>query len=1064
VTVDVAPDIPVEEEVAADTPVECAANSVMVEGECISEQTVPCTEITPPEDGQQIDSEETITYTDADGWSMPAECQWECLPDFELLEDACINEQVVPCAEASPPENGHQIDGEVTITYSDDDGWSEPEECAWECDADFDLFEESCINEQEVPCAEANPPENAHEVTVEVTIIYNDADGWSLPAECEWECDADFELQDEFCINELTVACANIEPPENAHQVDGTVIITFTDADGWTDAADCAWECDTNFDLTEGLCIDELTVDCADILPPDNGHQVESEVLITYTDADGWSEPAPCTWECNEDYSLDAESCINEQVVDCADILPPDNAEQVEGEVTITYTDADGWTEPVDCAWDCSADYDLEEGNCIDEKLADCTDIVAPDNAHQVEDQVSITYTDAEGWAEPAECEWECDIDFDLVESDCIDEQTVDCADIAPPGNAHQVEGAVTITFTDLGGWTEAADCAWECNVDFDLIVDDCLNEQSVDCLDVFVPPKAHQVEILVTITYTDDDGWALPEFCTWECDTDHDLVDGSCIELQEVDCTDIVPPEHATQIETSVLITFTNANGWTEPADCNWECDLGYLTEDDLLCDICDNDLGYWAFGLEEDCNLSAWEEHGAKYGDGNELEMMEDGSGGAYLLWAYATPSKPDIAIQRIGPDGNIHPGWPADGLVICDDENSQDGPALTSDGAGGAIVAWRDTRNPRPSIYAQHVLANGTVDSDWASNGTLVYEGADYQEVRDPQLAPDGNGGAYITWWGYTGTASSSFVHLRRIAGDGTFPEAWDSEKTLGVKTWKPFPYAVSDSAGGVYIAWTHQGCRVTRVNSDGSYPAGWGSGGIVMGETGGAYHCMEPAMDGTGGVLLPWSNNDGWVTGYNVHVQRILADGSTFWADTDIYGGVRVSAGEFHETVPQVASDGDGGAFLVWEDTRAGKDINDGSKHEVYAAHVLNNGTADPAWPAYWLQLATAAEGYHVTPRILADGAGGAYAIWVRAADGSLGSPQIRLTRFAADSTFVPGWVVDGINLTTDENWSANYPRMVPDSQLGVLTGWFAAKAGEATIRSQRVFNNGVVPLQ
>ncbi len=439
VTEDVAPDIKVEEEVTAvDIPVECAADSVMVEGECISEQTVPCADIAPPDNGQQIDAEVTITYTDADGWSDPAECEWECLPDFELQVDACINEQIVPCAEATPPENGHQIDGEVTITFTDEDGWSEPEECGWECDADFDLFEELCINEQEVLCAETNPPENAHEVTVEVTITYNDADGWSLPTECEWECDADFELQEELCINELTVACADIEPPENAHQIDDTVTITFTDADGWSDAADCLWECDVEFDLLEGVCVNELTVECADIVPPANGHQMESEVTITYTAADGWSEAAPCTWECDTDYSLDAESCINEQIVDCADILPPDNAEQIEGEITITYSDADGWTEPIDCAWECSADFDLVEDNCIDEQLVDCGDIVAPANAHQVEDQVSISYSDAEGWADPTECEWECDVDFDLVEGNCIDEQVVDCTDIAAPGNAHE--------------------------------------------------------------------------------------------------------------------------------------------------------------------------------------------------------------------------------------------------------------------------------------------------------------------------------------------------------------------------------------------------------------------------------------------------------------------------------------------------------------------------------------------------------------------------------------------------------------------------------------------------
>jgi hypothetical protein len=1065
VTADVEPEVSIGEEVTLDIPLvlECPADSEMVNKECVSEQTVPCADIAPPENGQQIEADVTITFTDADGWSDPAECEWECVADYELQQDACINEQVVPCTEITPPDDAHQMDEQVTITYTDANGWSEPEECAWECDADYDLFEDTCINEQVVFCAETNPPDNAHEVTAEVTITYSDADGWSLPAECAWECDADFDLQEELCISELTVACADIEVPENAHQIDGTVTITFTDADGWSEAADCGWECNEDFDLLDDLCVTSLTVDCADIVPPDNGHQIEGEVTISFTSADGWSEPAPCTWECDADYSIDAELCINEQTVDCSDIIPPDNGVQVEGEVTITYSDSDGWTEPTECAWECVADFDLVEGNCIDEQLVDCGDIVAPGNAHQVEEQVSITYSDVDGWDEPAECEWECDADYDLVEGDCLNEQSVDCTDIAAPNNAHQVEGAVTITFTDIGGWTTPTDCAWECNADFDLIADACLNEQSVDCLDVFVPAKAHQVEIQVPTYYTDDDGWTLPEFCTWECDADHDLVEGSCIELQELDCADIVPPDHAQQVEAKVLIHFTDDGGWTEPAECAWECIPGYLTADDLLCDICDNDLGYWAFGLEDDCSLSAWMSSGVNYGPGNELEMLEDGSGGAYLLWSYATTGKPDVRIQRIGPDGNVIAGWPAEGLVVCDDESSQDAPALTSDGAGGAIVAWRDTRNPRPSIYAQHVLANGTIDSDWPQNGELIYEGADYQEVRDPQLAPDSEGGAYITWWGYTGTASSSFVHLRRIAGDSSFPAGWETEKTLGVITWKPFPDAVADGVGGVYVAWKHQGCRVTRVDSDGSFPAGWGGGGIVMGQTGGAYQCMPAATDGDGGVLLSWANNGGWETGYNIRVQRILADGSTLWADADIYGGVLVSAGQFHETVPQVTSDGNGGAFIVWEDARAGDDVNDNSKHEIYAAHILSSGTKDPDWPAFWLPLSTTAEGFHRTPRVLPDGAGGAYAVWVRNSDQNLGDSQIRVTRFAADATFVPGWAIDGINLTPDETFSVDYPRFVTDNELGVFAGWYADKIGGPTVRSLRVFSNSVIPL-
>lgn len=989
----------------------------------------------------------------------------DCPADSIMLEEECVSEQTVACADITPPANAHQVDAEVTIAYTDADGWTEPTACLWECYANFDLLEGACVDEQTVPCADTTPPDNAHQLDEDVTIPFTEADGWAEPAECAWECDEDFELLEEFCINEMTVACTDITPPDNAHQVDGTVTITYTDADGWTDAAECDWECDADFDLVNGNCIDQQFVACGAIVAPDNAHQVIAAVEVTYTDEDGWSEAPLCTWECDEDFDLDAETCINQQTVDCTDIAPPENASQVEGSVDITYSDADGWTEPTDCAWECNADFDLLEGNCIDEQIVDCADIVAPANAHQTEETVAISYTDADGWAEPEECAWECDADFDLMADACINERSVDCADIAAPGNAHQVEGAVTITFTDADGWTEPAKCEWACDANFDLVAGDCIDEQAVPCADIVPPSKAQQIEAIVTITYTDANGWTIPMDCAWECDADHDLVDEDCIDLQVVACADIIPPDNSHQVEGDVLVTYTDADGWTDPADCGWECDVGYLTEDDLLCDICDNDLGYWAFGLEEDCSESGWEDQGTTVGSGSELEMLEDGQGGAFMVWSQATLSKPDISIQRILPDGTVSDGWPADGLVVCDDESSQDSPALTHDGAGGVFVAWRDTRNPRPSIYAQHVLANGAADPAWSKNGELVYEGGDYQEVREPQLATDAAGGAYITWWGYTGTNSSSFIMVRRIAGDGSFPAGWDEEKSLAPIGGQSISHAVADTAGGAWITWNGpDGCRVTRIAAGGEMAPGWGGNGIVMSQPPAAFGCMQPAADGSGGLLIPWYNSGGWETGYDIYVQRVLPDGTKMWSDGNDHGGVRVSAGEFHEIFPSVAADGNGGAFLAWEDARAGEDVWDGTKHEIYAAHILNGGTVDPLWPAYWLQLSTTAIGYHTSPRMLPDGSGGTYAIWIATDDQNMANPRIRVTRVAANGTFAPGWAVDGALLNSDMTWVVDNQRIVADTELGIISGWVAAKQNSATIRSLRVFGNGVIPQQ
>ena len=1048
----------------ADCVWECDTGYGLVDGQCLDTQEVPCADVEAPANAHQVEGDVTITYTDADGWTEAADCAWGCDADFDLLDDACINEQYVACADIEAPANAHQVDEDVAITYTDADGWTEGVDCAWECDADFDLVDDACINEQTVDCEDIEAPSNAHQIDAEVTIAFTDAEGWATPADCGWECDADFDLLDEACISEQTVACADINPPDNSHQVDGEVTITFTDAEGWAAPAKCGWECDANFDLVDGACIAEQFVACTAIVPPANAHQVVAAVSIFFTDAGGWTEPAPCDWECDGDFDLDAESCINEQIVDCADIAAPVNAHQLDGTVTISYTDAGGWTEPAECAWECDTDFDLLADTCIDEQSVDCADIEPPANAHQVEGDVTLTYTDADGWTLPADCAWECDADFDLSADTCIDEQTVACADIAPPANAHQVEGDVAITYTDADGWTVPADCAWECDADFDLLVDDCVNEQSVDCTDITPPDNAHQVEEDVTITYTDADGWTLPAECGWECDMDFDVQAGDCIDHKFVACADIVPPANAHQIDSDVTITYTTANGWTVAADCQWDCDMGYLTDDDVACDICDNDVGYYAFGLDEDCNLSGWEDQGTAYGGGNELEMLEDGTGGAYLLWTHATLGKPDIRLQRIGPDGAVVAGWPEEGLVVCDDAASQDSGALTADGAGGVFVAWRDTRNSGISIYVQRVLSGGTIAPDWPANGLLVHEGGDYQEMRDPQLATDAAGGAYITWWGYTYNGNNGFIMVHRVAGDATWPAGWDAAKTLTPVGSVQRSFAIPDGTGGAYISWSEADCRVTRIAADGEMSPGWGGNGIVLANAGIGSYCMPPVSDGSGGVLISWYRNGGWEVGYDIFVQRVKGDKTLMWADGNPVGGVKVSGGTFHETEPAVAADGNGGAFLVWEDRREAEDFFDDSKQEIFAGHILNTGARDPAWPVYWLRLGATDIGHQRLPRIMADGTGGAYALWENTPGGPIAVPEVRLVRFAADATFVAGWAENGVVLAAEPSGSMGDWRLVSDGELGAITGWVLGAQGIQHIMATRVFGNGVAPLQ
>ncbi|MBN2804617.1 MAG: hypothetical protein JXR91_16100, partial [Deltaproteobacteria bacterium] len=82
-------------------------------------------------------------------------------------------------------------------------------------------------------------------------------------------------------------------------------------------------------------------------------------------------------------------------------------------DVNISHSFFTGWDELCgdiltgDCESDCPPDFVIDGGECINSKLVDCVDD-APDSAYSVIAPVEITYTDANGWSQPATCAWKC--------------------------------------------------------------------------------------------------------------------------------------------------------------------------------------------------------------------------------------------------------------------------------------------------------------------------------------------------------------------------------------------------------------------------------------------------------------------------------------------------------------------------------------------------------------------------------------------------------------------------------------------------------------------------------
>jgi hypothetical protein len=358
----------------------------------------------------------------------------------------------------------------------------------------------------------------------------------------------------------------------------------------------------------------------------------------------------------------------------------------------------------------------------------------------------------------------------------------------------------------------------------------------------------------------------------------------------------------------------------------------------------------------------------------------IAADGLGNAYVAWNDPRSGFFDIYLLKLAP-GGVAAGWPANGLNVCNATNSQINPALLAD-ANGALVTWSDSRGASEDVYVQHVLPTGTADPAWPVNGAIL-SGANQQQAF-PAIASDGAGGAIVVWEdGRNGGGLSTQldVYAGHMKSSGAADSTWGNNGTLvclqpGFDQGKPLAVAVP--GGGAIFVWLDQrngngDIYARRILGNGTFPAGWPADGNEVVRFAGEQLKPVAIADGAGGVIVAWQDGRdpaSFPTNTDVFALRLQSDGTRApgWAangnDLSVQSPDRQDA-------PAICSDGAGGALVAWKDGRPGADI--------YAQHVLADGTRAPGWAADGLPVCTAT-GQQVAPTLVSDGAGGGVCAW------------------------------------------------------------------------------------
>ncbi len=273
---------------------------------------------------------------------------------------------------------------------------------------------------------------------------------------------------------------------------------------------------------------------------------------------------------------------------------------------------------------------------------------------------------------------------------------------------------------------------------------------------------------------------------------------------------------------------------------------------------------------------------------------------------------------ALLLAAPAYAAWPTSPSGALPLCTATGNQTAVASTTDNAGGAFVAWLDTRNGGTDIYAAHVMANGTLAPGWAVNGTPVCVGA--ANTRTSLSVVAGNAGdLYVVW--ADNRAANYDIFAQRILSNGLVAGGWPATG-LAVTTNandQTSPVACTDGAGGLYLAWVYTydstpdyDIYATRVLPAGAFAPGSQANGIVINAQGLIQNQPDIAADGAGNAVIVFRNVDGLNSG-TIWAQLLGPTGARSWGDP--LKGEQIPDFSNDHFNPHVIADGSGGAIVA-----------------------------------------------------------------------------------------------------------------------------------------------------
>lgn len=352
------------------------------------------------------------------------------------------------------------------------------------------------------------------------------------------------------------------------------------------------------------------------------------------------------------------------------------------------------------------------------------------------------------------------------------------------------------------------------------------------------------------------------------------------------------------------------------------------------------------------------------AKAGAQSNPALIETSDGNCVVAWRDTHASLTgEVYLQKLDFSGTLY--WPAGGIRVTNNEDSEEQLMLVADELGGVILTWYQRTAVTEKLYAQSYSGSGT--QRWQDGG-VDPTGLDYYSAMS--LLPDGANGFYLCY--NTSYEVNSKVYLNRFGPDGI--TLWTAPACIGSGVDYDMNREAQAVAGGgaIYLLWNWHGggdpiCKLQKY-SPGGTPL-WAeplqlstSSQPMHSPLGIVYSAADDAVIIS---LKVWSQPATLI------LRKVNSSGQIGWLDSIwVDNTLPDNSYTFGSTLQ---ADGQGGCYIAWMDNRP-----TGYYNKIRAKHY-NSGGAN-SWAAEGVDLSGGSDDQSApTLRVTAD------RIWLAWAD-------------------------------------------------------------------------------